>query len=437
MKISRKKHLPVFLMCAGVLLANAVVSTAAATVPTDPDTFLTFLEKHVLEDAASATAYYDAVDPDNKKTTYADWLVETGFINNIMEYSSTNPFSFRDGAGVTTVTHKNETDLGFVRVVSTRCKPNCSDPNPDIYSVIENYLTFDDAAARTHRLASVTMEWTSAADGSTPSDKFVVFYAYTGADSRNQIDSTTGATIPFQPELDGRGEKAIPGLCNSCHGGTPRKLKSDGSYAENGDTGSLFLGLDLDNFGFDPVAGRNLSQADQEPEYKKMNEIVLITHRGTEKFDEVAGISRLPAGHEIIEGWYGGPGMPSPIFHGEFVPPGWLPPAAPMGAKELYLDAVAPACRACHAQQERALDFATYDGFMVFEDAHKELVLRIECGLDNDSKSRNNKADNQAVMPLAKLTYEIFWGGDPDRGSDRAQVNVLKRHLGVVSCDDL
>ena len=76
---------------------------------------------------------------------------------------------------------------------------------------------------------------------------------------------------------------------------------------------------------------------------------------------------------------------------------------------------------------------------MVFEDAHKDLVLRIECGLDNDSKSRNNKADNQAVMPLAKLTYEIFWGGDPDgsRGIGGEQVNVLKRHLGIVSCDDL
>ena len=159
-----------------------------------------------------------------------------------------------------------------------------------------------------------------------------------------------------------------------------------------------------------------------------MNEIVLITHRGTEKFDEVAEISRLPAGHEIIEGWYGGPGMPNPTFNGEFVPPGWLPPAAPVGADELYLDAVVPACRACHAQQERALDFATYEGFMEFEDAHKDLVLRIECGRDNDTKDRKNKADNQAVMPLAKQTYEIFW--------ETNQVNVFKDHLGEVECED-
>jgi len=426
MKIIRKKHLPVFLMCAGVLLANAAVSTAAATVPNDPDTFLTFLEKYVPEDAVSATAYYAAVDPGGNKTTYAEWLFETGFIGNPSDYSSTGPFSYRTGADVTTVIHQNVADLGFIRVVSTRCEPSCDNPNPNIYSVIENYPSFDDAADRTNRLASVTMEWASAADGSNPSDKFVTFYAYTGGDSRNQTNSA-GDLIPFQPNLDGRGEKAIPGLCNTCHGGAPRKLKKDGSYAENGDTGALFLPMDLDNFVFDTRSG--LTRAEQETEYKKTNQMVLITHRGTKDDDEVAGISRLPAGHELIEGWYGGTGMPDPTFHGEFVPPGWLPPAAPVDAKELYLEAVAPACRSCHVQQKRALDFATYEGFMVFEDAHKELVLRIECGLDNDSKSRNNKADNQAVMPLALVTFNKFWESN--------EVNVFKDHIGVVNCDDL
>jgi hypothetical protein len=425
-KLNLSQCIPMSAMCAGSLLACITLGTeATAAVPTDPDTFLTFLEKHVPEDAISAAAYYAVVDPDGKKTTYADWLFETGFIDDPLDYATTGAFADHADAAVT---HKNEADLGFVRRVRVRCEPSCDNPNPDIYSVIENYLNFEDAANRTNRLASVTMEWTSAADDSTPSDKFVVFYAYTGADSRNQIDSTTGNTIPFQPDLDGRGEKAIPGLCNTCHGGVPRKLKKDGAYPENGDTKSLFLAMDLDNFGFDPDPLRGLSRAEQEAQYKKMNEIALITHRGTEKFDEVAEISRLPAGHEIIEGWYGGPGMPNSTFDGDFVPPGWLPPAAPVGARELYLDAVVPACRACHAQQERALDFATYEGFMVFEDAHKELVLRIECGLDDDSKSRNKKADNQAVMPLAKLTYEIFWGTN--------QVNVFKDHLGEVECDD-
>jgi hypothetical protein len=204
-KLNLAQCIPMSAMCAGSLLACISLGTeATAAVPTDPDTFLTFLEKHVPEDAISAAAYYAVVDPDGKKATYADWLFETGFIDDPLDYATTGAFADHVDAAVT---HKNETDLGFVRRVRVRCEPNCDNPNPDIYSVIENYLTFDDAANRTNRLASVTMEWTSAADGSNPSDKFVVFYAYTGADSRNQIDSTTGDTIPFQPDLDTRGEK--------------------------------------------------------------------------------------------------------------------------------------------------------------------------------------------------------------------------------------
>jgi hypothetical protein len=426
MGIKLTHDLPLATICSASLLASVAFNAqATGAVPPDPDTFLTFLERHAPEDAVSAAAYYAAVDPDNKKTTYADWLVETGFIDNISDYSSTGPFTVN--ADTTTVVHQNIADLGFIRRVTARCVPSCDDPNPDIYSVIENYPTFDDAANRTRRLASVTMERISAADGSNPSDKFVVFYAYTGGDSRNQLNSA-GESIPFQPDLDGRGEKAIPGLCNTCHGGTPKKLHKDGSYKDNGDTNALFLPMDLNNFAFDPDPTRGLSSADQQAAYKKMNQVALITHRGTEAYDEVAGNSRLAGGHELIEGWYGGPGMPNNTFNGDYVPPGWLPPAAPTGADVLYSHSVAPACRACHVQQERALDFATYEGFMVFEDAHKELVLSIECGLSDDPKVRE-KADNQAVMPLALETYKKFWEGE--------EATVFKDHLGAVDCDNL
>jgi len=417
----KTSKLPMPLICTGLLLTGAIVSTeAAATVPEDPNTFLTFLEKHEPEDAVSAAAYYDAVDPGGSKATYADWLFQTGFIDDPLTYNTTGPLVIEPGAGVTTVTHRNETDLGFVRVVRTRCEPNCGDPNPEIYSVIENYLDYEAAAAREGRLASVTMEWTSPADGSNPSDRFVVFYAYTGGDLRD-VDNGMGGTIPFAPNLDDRGGKEIPGVCNTCHGGTPRILNNDGSYPDNGDTGSLFLAMDLDNFGFDPNRP-SLSRSTQQAAYKETNQAVLVTHRGEEEFDEVAEVSRVPAGQEIIEGWYGGPGMPDANFNGEFVPPGWL------GAEDLYLDAIVPACRACHAQQERSLDFATYEGFMVFEDAHKELVLQVECGPDDDSDTRDDGGDDQSVMPLAKLTYELFW--------NTSQADVFKEHFEEVDCDD-
>jgi hypothetical protein len=139
------------------------------------------------------------VDPDNKKTTYADWLYETGFISDPGDYRSTGPFPDNACAAVT---HRNETDLGCVRRVRIRCDPD-----------------------------------------------------------------------------------------------RPR-----------------------------------LSRAAQESGYNKMNQIVLITHRGAGEFDEAAGISRVPAGQEIIEGWYGGPGkLPDlPWVHREF--------PAPLGRDPLIAD---------------------------------------------------------------------------------------------------
>jgi hypothetical protein len=447
MKIPQKQHLTRHVIRAGLVLACIAVNAQAVaanpvcdTCPEDPDSFLTLLERSVQEDAVSARAYYDAVDPDDNKTTIADWYVEAGFIDDPSDYTSSGRMPLNPGSKV--VVHQNVADLGFVRRVSTRCEPRCSHPNPDVYSVIENYKflaksddPFRDAARRKNRLASVAMELTAAADGSNPSRKFITYYAFTGTtandlppfrDSRDQADG-----IPFAPDLDGRGKKQVPGLCSSCHGGAPRVLNTDGpipNYPENGDTGAHFLPLDLDNFVFDKVRpGRTREK--QELRYRKTNKMVLIDHRGTATFDEVAGIDRLPAVQELIEGWYGGPGLPNDTFNGEFVPVGWLPPAAPDSVGELYLEAIAPACRSCHANQKRALDFATYEGFMVFEDAHIELVLRIECGLDDDSGIRLDGADDQAVMPLALVTYEKFWESD--------EVEVFKDHLGEINCNNL
>jgi hypothetical protein len=419
--------------CYGILAqAEDVEVIVESAIPPDPKTFLTLLENAVVEDATTATAYYQAIDPLNKKDTYAKWLAETGFISDPLDYTDTGTIAF--SSDVITVLHHNKVDLDFTRLFSIRCEPDCNSPNPDIYSTIENFPSFADAKNRINRLAAVTMEWTSAADGTSPGSKFATFYAFTGDGNRNVIDPNTLAHVPFAPDLDGDGNKQIPGLCNSCHGGIPDDLNVDGSYPRAGDTNALFIPLDLDNFFFDDAPGN--TQVDQEANYKEINEIVLITHQTSKmKDDEAAGIKRFPAGKDLIEGWYGGPGMPNDTFNGEYVPQGWKVPHAPAGAEELYLEAVAPACRACHVQRKMELDFGSYENFMVFEDAHKELVLRHECGKDNDTAARSRRQDDQGVMPLAKVTYRRFWGletnGDPVK-----QADIFKEHVGVFECEN-
>ncbi len=129
---------------------------------------------------------------------------------------------------------------------------------------------------------------------------------------------------------------------------------------------------------------------------------------------------RVPAPVELIEGWYGGSGMPSVTFDGTFVPKGWLPPIAPANAAELYLKVVGPTCRACHVQRgtlrRGEIDFSTYADFLSYAGRIETLVYRA------------------AVMPLAKRTFEHFWD-DPERRTLLAQhlPDFLSYDGGVVA----
>jgi hypothetical protein len=73
MKRIPKRYLSISVACAIVLLNCMTVDIAAADnpvctdCPADPDSFLTMLERHVPEDAITAAAYYDTIDPDEKK----------------------------------------------------------------------------------------------------------------------------------------------------------------------------------------------------------------------------------------------------------------------------------------------------------------------------------------------------------------------------------
>ena len=68
------------------------------------------------------------------------------------------------------------------------------------------------------------------------------------------------------------------------------------------------------------------------------------------------------------------------------------------------------------------------------EDAHRELVLRIECGLDDDSGTRGDGSDDQAVMPLALETFKAFWGPVP--AGEYRQVDYFKELVGEIDCND-
>jgi hypothetical protein len=324
----------------------------------DDNRFLTFLNETAPmfdESAESARAYYRAVDPLDQRTTLDAWRQLNGF----------------DIGADAFATYINNNDLGFARRMFVRTDPITG----VVSSYVENYANLADAQNQVNLIATVAMEYT-VAPGDDPLDpdahRYSTFYVFDGNDNRD-----LGA------DLDGRGFKFVPGLCNVCHGGRPKALVN-GVYPDNGDTGAGFIPWDLDTYLFADETG-SVSRSQQEDQFKIFNETVLRTNP-------------LPAAREAIEGWYGGPELLANTFNGGFVPEGWLPPNAPANATQLYTQVVAPNCRACHIMrgnaQQSDIDFASFDKFMGYKTRIEELVY------------------DAGTMPLALRTFDRFWIND-------------------------
>jgi hypothetical protein len=118
--------------------------------------FLTFIGSFVPESANSARAYYKAIDPNNTKATFQQWLVNAGFIGQASDWRPTGPqqiITNQTGCAATKsctygpnvvnadshVIVLNAADLGFVRNQFIRCIPSCTAKNPIIYTYLENY----------------------------------------------------------------------------------------------------------------------------------------------------------------------------------------------------------------------------------------------------------------------------------------------------------
>lgn len=330
----------------------------------DSNQYLAFLDQTsplFQEDADSATAYYRAIDPLDQRTTLETWRELSGF--NI-------------GADAFTL-YVNDNDLGFSRRMFIRTDPITG----AVYSYVENYATLQEALDEVGLIATVAMEY-NVAPGENPLDpeaeKYTTFYVFDGNDDRD-----LGA------DLDGRGFKFVPGLCNTCHGGRPKAVVN-GIYPDNGDTNARFIPWDLDTYSFDDdtvsaadaLAAGN-SRAQQEDQFKILNRTIL------------ENTNSLPPVVEAVEGWYGGVGLPANSFNGAFIPDGWRPPLAPASATRLYSQVVGPYCRACHVVRGNALqsdiDLASYDKFMSYSSRIEHLVF------------------DEGTMPVALRTWDRFW----------------------------
>ena len=371
-----------------------------AAPPGTPDSFLIFPNPQVQPDGSFQTlsdtyaqAYYAAIDPTNAKDTLDKWKAANGFGSGT-------------GTEVTAV-FGDVRDLGYGRRMTAR-----QNADGTVAVMVENYLVasnagysyttlnLDAAVVRDARwlLAINAIEYSPGPSGGASFVKFFEFNGQTGA--RN-----------LAADMDGRGPKAMPGPCITCHGGradplTPPDATGRQLFAlvrntatpSRGDTRARMHPLEVDSFDFSAVSG--FTRADQEAALKTINRMVLCTYplASPSASPEDACRRAVSAnGNEwagtaaaLIKNAYGGPGLPNAMFSDTYLPATWQT----AGQSSLYSGAVAPACRTCHIVRgtvnQSDIDFDTFAKFQGYADRTKALVF-----------DRGN-------MPLAKLVYDRF-----------------------------
>ena len=425
--------------CGGGGTSADVFPGAARTVTptTGPDSFLLFPNPQKQDDGtlqvatqAYATAYYEAIDPGNERDTLA-------------KFKAKNGFGTAAGAlGEETVIVGDQRDLGYGRKMTARQNVDGS-----LAFVVENYMVGAYGAYSSLNLdAAVVAEakWHLGTNGiefspgydptctgavapapnpasaKLCSTNFVKFYTF---------DPVTGARLSMG-NLDGRGYKALPTVCASCHGGrgdplTPAagsptgkalfaKLLNARSKADllapavggvRGDMGAQLHPFEPASFDYSTTPA--FTRAMQESKLKTVNKMVLCSFpnpgaaagddacRPTAVFDEYQG---TVAAH--LKDMYGGGATTlqnaTSSATDTYVPTAWLDATTGVaGTSNLYLATQAEACRVCHLLRgtgnQSDINFDTYAKFDGYEDRIKAHIL-----------DRGN-------MPLAKLIYDKFW----------------------------
>jgi len=372
--------------------------TDPVQVAGEPNGFLLFPNPQVQPDGslqtdtpAYAQAYYAAVDPNNTKDTLAKWKAANGFDTGT-------------GTQVTAV-FGDSRDLGFGRRMTAR-----QNLDGTLAFFVENYLVKTGAA---YGFSPINLEAAIVRDpkslvylagiefspGPAGGASFAKFYNF-------NVD--TGAR-EIMVDIDGRGDKAMPGPCLTCHGGradalTPPdasgkphfNLLQNAVSRTRGDTQAQLPPFEVDTFQFSTTPG--YTRAEQEAVLKAMNRMVLCAYplAAPSPLPEDA-CRRLASSGEwqgtaatLLKSSYGGDGLPNPAYADVNVPASWT--AA--GQASLYTTVIAPSCRVCHILRgtgmQSDIDFTTYEKFQPYADRTFATVV------------------NRGNMPLAKLVYDLF-----------------------------
>lgn len=335
------------------------------------------------DDDAYAAAYYATIDPLNQRTRLADWKRINGF-----ETGEDAAVVFRDtkDLGYGRDMHLRRNALGGIAIFVDNYQLVGIDP------LEYSSLNLDAAIERNPRfyLGTNALEFGLVdADGDgeaddvtgdgmvNAQDSFVRFYAFSPQPPFERI---------LRLDMDGLGDKAMPIPCITCHGGRAEPLQPDGKFRDHGDVHGRLQPIDVDEMEFSTQAG--FTRADFEAGLKALNRAVYDSWEP--RLVPRKGEWNSARARELIEAWYGGPGLPSTVFQDSYVPDSWHPNpdtgSPPAGSDTFYREVFAANCRGCHLLRgtqdlvvsgqpgldNSALDFASFDKFI----GHREQILQ-------------------------------------------------------------
>ncbi len=412
--------------CGGGEGGVATPQTPPVAAPTGRDMFLLFPNpQHApavpafntsasppIDSLDYASAYYAAIDPQNEKDTLAKWKVANGFGSTA-------------GSEVT-VAFGDTRDLGYGRRMTGRISAD----GRSVAFVVENYQVDPggaygysplslEAAAREDtrwRILINAIEWSPGRNGGASFVKVFNFDPVTGKRS-------------LKVNLDGRGDKFMPGPCLTCHGGRGDALVPDPNangklrfqLVHNavsgtvGDTQARMAPLEVGHFDFSPLAG--FTRAEQEQKLKTMNMFVLCTYPfapGAKPLVPATLCTRRPAdasewegtAAELLHNAYGGDTLPSTRYEDTFLPADWSQ------EQDLYKKVVVPSCRSCHilrgVKSQSDIDLMSLEKFEGYAKQNPQATPP-NAHLDDRIKVH---VFERLDMPLAKIVFDTFWGSD-------------------------
>jgi hypothetical protein len=324
---------------AELCMPGQTTAVASATVSADDLLTAANVATALFDTTASAKAYYSTIDPQSTKTTLNAWLDANGFNSKVSGWAAdahavyTNNYDL--GLGRDMYMKVGACDSGYSAAPLSQFSGGLSAATAqtlyqlighcDVAAVVVNYVGVQAAAEHINVILAVAMEYSAAPGAGARFTKFYVFAPNTATGAFQRVASV---------DLDHRGQKPVPQSCVVCHGGLPAKgghgatpYPSTAPSNIPGDVNAGFLTWDLDSFWYsdtDPGFSQKPEDASVKAQYTRANQLGQLKLLNVGAYLTMTDPNRSALERELLEGWYGGQGLPG-AFDGTFVPPLWKP----------------------------------------------------------------------------------------------------------------